>query len=41
MKDPLFLSIPSAPALPEDLPLVQDLRNTLAAHRDGCVGPPT
>ena len=38
MKDMLFLSIPSAPALPEDLPLAQDLRDTLAAHRDGCVG---
>ena len=38
MKDMFFLSIPSAPATPDDLPLAQDLRDTLAAHRDGCVG---
>ena len=38
MKDPIFLSQKSAPATVMDLPVAQDLRDTLAAHRDGCVG---
>ena len=38
MKDPIFLSQKSAPATAPDLPLAQDLRDTLEAHRDGCVG---
>ena len=38
MKDPIFLSQKSAPATVLDLPVVQDLRDTLEAHRDGCVG---
>ena len=38
MKDPIFLSQKSAPATVMDLPIAQDLRDTLAAHRDGCVG---
>ena len=38
MKDRIFLSQKSAPATVLDLPVAQDLRDTLAAHRDGCVG---
>ena len=38
MKDPIFLSQKSAPATVPDLPAAQDLRDTLEAHRDGCVG---
>ena len=38
MKDPIFLAQKSAPAMVMDLPVAQDLRDTLAAHRDGCVG---
>ena len=38
MKDPIFLAQKSAPATVLDLPAAQDLRDTLAAHRDGCVG---
>ena len=38
MKDPIFLSQRSAPATAADLPVAQDLRDTLEAHRDGCVG---
>ena len=38
VKDPIFLSQKSAPASLADLPVAQDLRDTLAAHRDGCVG---
>ena len=38
MKDPIFLAQKSAPATALDLPVAQDLRDTLAAHRDGCVG---
>ena len=37
-KDPVFLSRKSAPAALSDLPVAQDLRDRLAAHRDGCVG---
>ena len=38
VKDPVFLAQKSAPATEADLPLAQDLRDTLEAHRDGCVG---
>ncbi len=38
MKDPIFLAQKSATATAADLPVAQDLRDTLAAHRDGCVG---
>ena len=38
VKDPIFLSQKSAPATVLDLSVAQDLRDTLAAHRDGCVG---
>ena len=38
VQDPAFLSQPSAPATPEDLPVGQDLLDTLAAHADTCVG---
>ncbi len=38
MKDPIFLGTRSLPATREDLSLAQDLRDTLAAHREGCVG---
>ena len=38
VKDPIFLSHRSAPAMAEDLPVARDLLDTLIAHRDGCVG---
>lgn len=38
MKDIEFLSHPSLPATVEDLPIAEDLLETLAAHKDGCVG---
>ena len=38
MKDPIFLAQKSAPATVLDLPVAEDLRDTLAAHRDGCIG---
>ena len=38
MKDELFLSFPSAPAAAEDAEIGQNLLDTLAAHKDGCVG---
>ena len=38
VKDPIFLSQKAAEATAEDLPTVQDLRDTLLAHREGCVG---
>ena len=38
MKDPIFLAQPSAPATEADLSVAQDLLDTLAAHKDGCVG---
>ena len=37
-KDELFLTRKAAPALPEDLPIAQDLLETLIAQKDGCVG---
>ncbi len=38
MKEPIILMQKSAPATVSDLPVAQDLRDTLEAHRDGCVG---
>ena len=38
MKDPIFLAQKSSPATIDDLPVAQDLLDTLTAHRDGCVG---
>ena len=38
MHDPIFLAQKSAPAGAEDLPVAQDLLDTVAAHREGCVG---
>ena len=38
MKDRFFLSQKSKSATPEDVSVAQDLLDTLAAHRDGCVG---
>lgn len=37
-KDTFFLSQKSAPATADDLPVAQDLLDTLRAHKDGCVG---
>ena len=36
--DPMFLGIKSKPAAMDDLPVARDLADTLAAHRDTCVG---
>lgn len=36
--DPIFLVRKSSPATAEDLPTVQDLLDTLVAHRQTCVG---
>lgn len=38
VRDPIFLARRSIPATPADVPLAQDLLDTLKAHRDGCVG---
>ena len=38
MHDPLFLGRKSRPATKEDLPIGQDLLETLLAHRATCVG---
>ena len=38
VKDMLFLGQKSEPATKEDLYIAQDLRDTLAAHKDRCVG---
>jgi len=38
VKDVLFLMKPSAPATRADLSLARELRDTLAFHREGCVG---
>ena len=38
MRDPIFLAQKSVPATIEDLPVAQDLLDTLAAHQDHCVG---
>ena len=37
-KEEAFLARKAESAVPADLALAQDLRDTLAAHRDGCVG---
>ena len=37
-KDEAFLAQKSEPATAEDLALAQDLLDTLAAHKEGCVG---
>ena len=36
--DPILLARKSVPATAEDLPVAQDLLDTLAFHRDSCVG---
>ncbi len=38
MRDPFFLGQKSEPAGREDLPVAQDLLDTLQAHADECVG---
>lgn len=38
MRDEAFLAQPSLPAAPDDVPVAQDLLETLQAHKDGCVG---
>jgi peptide deformylase len=38
MHDPIFLAGKSEPATREDIPVAQDLLETLLAHREGCVG---
>ena len=38
VNDPILLGIPSAPAEKSDLQIAQDLLDTLAFHKDGCVG---
>lgn len=38
VKDPIFLAQKSTFAVEEDLAIAQDLLDTLAAHRNGCVG---
>jgi len=38
MHDPIFLAAKSAPATKDDLPVAQDLLDTLTAHRESCVG---
>ena len=37
-KDEFFLSMKAQPATADDLDVARDLLDTLAAHRDGCVG---
>ena len=38
IRDKAFLAQKAEAATPEDLPVAQDLLDTLAAHKDGCVG---
>ena len=38
MHDETFLAQKAEPATPEDLPVAQDLLDTLTAHKDGCAG---
>lgn len=38
IRDEVLLAQKAEPATPEDLPVAQDLLDTLAAHKDGCVG---
>ena len=37
-KDEAFLSLKAEPSAVSDLPTARDLLDTLAAHKDGCVG---
>ena len=37
-RDETFLAQKAEPATPDDLPVAQDLIDTLTAHKDGCVG---
>ena len=37
-KDEIFLAQKAEPATTADLPIAQDLIDTLTAHKDGCVG---
>lgn len=37
-KDPISLGRKAEPATPADLPVAQDLVDTLTAHKEGCVG---
>ena len=39
--DPIFLAGKAEVSTKEDLPIVQDLLDTLMAHKDSCVGPAT
>lgn len=38
IRDTAFLSQKAEPTTQADLPVAQDLLDTLAAHKDGCVG---
>ncbi len=38
IRDEAFLSQKAEPATTEDLPVAQDLLDTLTAHKDSCVG---
>ncbi|MPM57214.1 Peptide deformylase [bioreactor metagenome] len=38
MRDPAFLAQKAEAATPVDLPVAEDLLETLATHKDGCVG---
>ncbi len=38
MKDEGFLAQKAEPATPDDMPVAQDLLETLQAHKEGCVG---
>lgn len=38
VRDTFFLQMKSEPATESDLPTARDLLDTLAAHKDGCVG---
>ena len=38
MHDPIFLAGKSEVATKADLPIAQDLLDTLIAHQEGCVG---
>jgi len=38
MHDPIFLAKKSSPVTAEDLPVAQDLLDTLRAHKETCVG---
>lgn len=38
MRDTVLLSLRAEPATPADLPVADDLLETLETHKDGCVG---